>query len=590
MAVKRTILVLSGLLLSLTVIEAGLRLTGSIYISMKENRNQRSIKEKGEYRILCLGESTTDRQWPGPLENILDERCPGMKISVIDCGVAGTNTGVILSMLDEYIKKYRPDMIIAMMGVNDDPSAVALPVTPMNPYTDIRSFVKSFRVYKLLKIIRISISVKIKSISRFLEEGILSDNTANEKKAKTGSKADEKDGSITNVKEEPVDKDPEMKRENVQKYIELARCYRDRGKYGPAEVMYKKALQINPGNHAGNIELANQYSQQGKYESAEVYYKKALQMNPGDDVINIALTKLYSQEGNLVQAEKYYERALEMRPGNEQGYIELARICREQGKFGKAEVILKKNLAINPVNEAGYIELGNLYRDQGKNGKAEATYKKAIEIKPENVQGYIDLGNLYLEIKKYDRAEEYFKKAIEVDPEYFYGYVELGMLYKEQEKYGKAEEMLKKSLEINPGNTHANNLKIELEQLKMHFDGPTERVFSYYLPVTVENYRKLRDIADDEKIQLVCVQYPMRRLEPLKQMLGTDSGITFVDNEESFKEAVSKEGINAYFWDMFIEDFGHCTEKGNRLLAQNIAEVIERKIFNKRIFDNGQKR
>jgi hypothetical protein len=32
---------------------------------------------------------------------------------------------------------------------------------------------------------------------------------------------------------------------------------------------------------------------------------------------------------------------------------------------------------------------------------------------------------------------------------------------------------------------------------------------------------------------------------------------------------------------MFAGDFGHCTVKGNTLLAQNIADVILREVFNK---------
>jgi hypothetical protein len=31
--------------------------------------------------------------------------------------------------------------------------------------------------------------------------------------------------------------------------------------------------------------------------------------------------------------------------------------------------------------------------------------------------------------------------------------------------------------------------------------------------------------------------------------------------------------------DMFGGDFGHCTEKGNQLLAQNIADTILKEVF-----------
>ena len=47
-----------------------------------------------------------------------------------------------------------------------------------------------------------------------------------------------------------------------------------------------------------------------------------------------------------------------------------------------------------------------------------------------------------------------------------------------------------------------------------------------------------------------------------------------MDNDRSFREAVAREGYRAYFRDAFGGDFGHCTEKGNRLLEQHIAQVI----------------
>jgi len=80
----------------------------------------------------------------------------------------------------------------------------------------------------------------------------------------------------------------------------------------------------------------------------------------------------------------------------------------------------------------------------------------------------------------------------------------------------------------------------------------------------------------------VCVQYPLRSVNPLKKIFkGFTQGVIFVDNEKIFKDAVAQEGYEAYFSDKFAGDFGHCTKKGNRLLAQNIANAIVKGISNK---------
>lgn len=64
-------------------------------------------------------------------------------------------------------------------------------------------------------------------------------------------------------------------------------------------------------------------------------------------------------------------------------------------------------------------------------------------------------------------------------------------------------------------------------------------------------------------------------------MFGDTQDIIFVDNEKIFKQAVKKSSYDEYFTDNFAVDFGHCTPKGNRLLAENIANVILREVFNK---------
>jgi len=53
---------------------------------IQEYHNLQSIKQKGTYRIMCLGESTTRREYPPFLEEILNQRNIGVRFSVIDKG------------------------------------------------------------------------------------------------------------------------------------------------------------------------------------------------------------------------------------------------------------------------------------------------------------------------------------------------------------------------------------------------------------------------------------------------------------------------------------------------------------------------
>ena len=77
------------------------------------------------------------------------------------------------------------------------------------------------------------------------------------------------------------------------------------------------------------------------------------------------------------------------------------------------------------------------------------------------------------------------------------------------------------------------------------------------------------------------MQYPVRSVDSLKKILDSDKSIIFVDNEKVFKDAIKKEKYEDYFIDNFAGDFGHCTAKGNQLLAENVADVLLREVFNK---------
>jgi hypothetical protein len=97
----------------------------------------------------------------------------------------------------------------------------------------------------------------------------------------------------------------------------------------------------------------------------------------------------------------------------------------------------------------------------------------------------------------------------------------------------------------------------------------------YYQSYTRNNYLKLKTILDRRNIKLVCVEYPMRDIGELKEIFG-GGGVIFVDNEKAFKDAVAKYGYNELFTDAFGGDFGHCTAKGYRLLAENVAQAVMR--------------
>jgi hypothetical protein len=84
----------------------------------------------------------------------------------------------------------------------------------------------------------------------------------------------------------------------------------------------------------------------------------------------------------------------------------------------------------------------------------------------------------------------------------------------------------------------------------------------------------MRRLLAERGIQLVAMQYPMRRVGVLKQLLDPAPDVIFVDNEKNFKRALLNQPHGEIFRDLFAGDFGHLTAQGNRLLAESVARAI----------------
>jgi len=97
--------------------------------------------------------------------------------------------------------------------------------------------------------------------------------------------------------------------------------------------------------------------------------------------------------------------------------------------------------------------------------------------------------------------------------------------------------------------------------------------------IKIKNYIYIINKAKtfNNKILFIVMQYPTLPVEQLKKDLKDSlyyDELIFISNEENFKQALQKHKTEEIFTDMFGGSFGHCTELGNTLIAENVAENI----------------
>lgn len=581
-----------GVFLCLVAIEAVLQALGMVYSLQKSHRNKAG-KDGGEvYKILCLGDSMTDEQYPWQLEEVLNARHVGVKFKVIDEGHGGTNSDFILINLKKYLEEYYPDMVVTMTGVTDIGKDLVVFEYGSAPwYTALRS-------YKLIKILKFYVKAKMIEINNKRIKA--PDDPAIDRRNRSNVASDPIRSVINTVKD--------MRNKDADAYIAEGESYMGQDKYEEAEKMFRKVIEINFKDDRAYEEIGRLCTKQRKYKEAEKIYRKAIEINPQNDDAYVGLGDLYSVQLRFKEAEEIYQKAIEIDPKIAKAYIGLGNSYRDQKKYKQAEEIYQKAIERDPKDVNACIELGISYEEQKKYNQAEKIFQKASEINPEDDRSYAWIGQLRLEQKKYKQAEEIYQKAIEIIPNSERVYLRMGRLYKQLGNYKKAEEMFLKTIKVNPKhyktyaelghlyrtqgkykeamflktieNDQRQNVQ-EVENISLRYLEKDDSMNSsaYYGQKIKYNYGKLREILGQRKIKLVCVEYPTRSILPLKSMLAPDDGVIFVDNEKSFKDGVAREGYDAYFIDETHGTWGHCTYKGNRLLAENIADAIIKGAF-----------
>lgn len=150
---QKILLVFSSLVIIFLTLEIIMRLSGWMFFYFQDRRNQQSLKERANIVILCIGESTTalggEDAYPSQLERILNDHYGQKKFSVINKGMPAQTTNEILWALPDYLDQYKPDYVLAMIGINDVILDSMIMDTRWNRFK--WTVLERLRTYKLMK-------------------------------------------------------------------------------------------------------------------------------------------------------------------------------------------------------------------------------------------------------------------------------------------------------------------------------------------------------------------------------------------------------------------------------------------------------
>lgn len=412
----------------------------------------------------------------------------------------------------------------------------------------------------------------------------------------------------------------EIQPKNIGCYNELGLICRHRGQDDQAEQYFKQSIQLNPDFFWGYINLGELYYHYKKYSQAEDMYNSALKLKPEIESTYLKLSQLYwdwekpeeakrilfslpdqssvhsaqllSQgrnflvNGRLQEAENCYQRVEHLKPKEVSWrYVSLGIEYINRGDYDKFEQLAKKAIALNPRNDSAYSQLGRVYFWQKKGHRAVQMCLKALELNPNNIESLSNLGQSYQAWGRWEEAEEFYQRILDIQP----GHHILTNLingYLRRKEFTKAEEICLNNLRACPRNPRVLGAVVFLydslgkeELVRIYSEQLREISTACFNKDTARAYQRAREITQNNRCALLCMQYPMLNIQPMKGIFGKNQNVIFVDNEQIFKDAVRHGAFSEYFHDNFGGDFGHCTRKGNRLLAEHLAEILLNRCF-----------
>jgi hypothetical protein len=123
--VFRLVAIVIGIAATLLVVEVVLQTT-SLVVKIKDH-GEGVAPSEGEFRITCIGESTTYGLWPSHLQAILNEGSPGRAFRVINRGEVGIRTDDVARQIEGWLDEDRPHLVITMLGINDEGNVLVYP-------------------------------------------------------------------------------------------------------------------------------------------------------------------------------------------------------------------------------------------------------------------------------------------------------------------------------------------------------------------------------------------------------------------------------------------------------------------------------
>lgn len=153
----------------------------------------------------------------------------------------------------------------------------------------------------------------------------------------------------------------------------------------------------------------------GDLIDAEILIRKALDLDPENPDLHFKLAQILEKEGVLDQAREHYLLASKAGKSPDPGYL-AGIMTYKLGKPEEAEKVFTENLRTWPEDIPTLYQLGWLLARKGNCLDAIGYFEKIVAIKPLEAEAYNNLGFCLYTLDQPEKAKKMLQRALEINP------------------------------------------------------------------------------------------------------------------------------------------------------------------------------
>ncbi len=141
-----------------------------------------------------------------------------------------------------------------------------------------------------------------------------------------------------------------------------------------------------------------------EYKDAELLFRKAIELNPQYAEAYANLGALHAKFKEYEKAIKLYQECIKIKPSYAGAYTNLGNALNKTGRHEEAVYFHRTAISLDDKSANHFSNCASAYKNLGRFDKAKALYEQALRLEPKHINAHFDLATVLLQTGEYVRG------------------------------------------------------------------------------------------------------------------------------------------------------------------------------------------